>query len=94
MQVIKVHKHWKLYARGYRAAFRFDGFHEPNEFYEMVDWLKEHFGEEAIFSFQDESRRWTRYLTRPGRWNQPRHYFIAVKDEMEVSVILLQRSGK
>lgn len=98
MKVVKTHKSWALNKRGYPVAFRF----QPHGtitvghlYHQIIVWLKENRGREAFFKHQDESEeyRWATYTGRPRNWREPTPYFIGLKDESDVSIILLSVGG-
>lgn len=77
-------------------AFRFKppGF-LPKQYGIIINWLKENRGPEAQFSFHDEREdyRWTTHKSRGKDWKDPNTYFIGVKEEIDVTVILLHLAG-
>jgi hypothetical protein len=92
MKVVKTHKNWVLGRRGYPVAFRFKprGL-LPKQYSMITNWLKDNRGPEAHFSFHDEHEdyRWTTHMARGKTWRDSNTYFIGLKEETDVTVILL-----
>lgn len=94
MKVVKTHKSWTLNKRGYPVAFRFQThglMTSSHPYHRIVNWLKANRGHSAFFDHQDknEEYRWAIHTGRASNWREPDPYFIGLKDEADVSIILL-----
>jgi hypothetical protein len=91
MKVVKVHKNWDLYKRGYRVAFRFQSHFLPKQFDTIIGWLNENRGKKAEWSWDDENSKfqWTIAKGRAQDWRKPTPVFVALKEEADASIVLL-----
>lgn len=88
MKIVKTQKNWKLHKRGYKVAFRFQRHILPQSFTQIVAWLEANRGPKAIWSWDDD-KQWTCEAGRSKRWQEAKPYFIGLKNEADVTAILL-----
>jgi hypothetical protein len=91
MKIVKTQKNWKLHKRGYKVAFRFQRHILPQSFSRIVEWLEANRGPKAIWSWDHENPdvQWTCEAGRSKRWQEAHPYFIGLKNEADVTAILL-----
>jgi hypothetical protein len=91
MKIVKTHKHWKLHQYGYPVALRWQCRVLPNEYYKILEWLNENRGQEALFGWHHENPnyQWCRDYGRSKRWQDAPPTFIGLRNEADVSLILL-----
>jgi len=86
MKLVKVRTQWKLHSARMPVALRFDSWGDESRIVET--WLKEHHGNES-WSYSDCTSQWKSHWGTSRTTGGPRPYFIGLRDESMVSVILL-----
>ena len=97
MKVVKTQSNWSLKKRGYPVAFRFAThslMSANHPYHKIIDWLKANRGPQSHWEWTDDKHTWTTYTGRASNWREPTPYFIGLKDETDVSVILLSIGDK
>ena len=90
MKIVKTHSNWTLNKRGYPVAFRFcDHGIAPRSYTTITNWLKENRGPQSHFAWNDDKCQWTTFTGRAKNWREPTPYFIGLKNEADVSAIML-----
>lgn len=85
MKIVKINKRYKLYSKGYTHVLRWNYYSSIVTPYEQA--LAELYGPEKWWS---DSSPWKHVNGKPaGRW-QERPYFIYVKDESMLTMLLLK----
>lgn len=90
MKVVKVGRRWKLYEQGFPVAIRFESWADCRDS-KIEDWLRTNRGYEYAQHSQWKSHWGTSTkLTSAGHSSRP--YFIGLRTEADVTVVLLALS--
>ena len=86
MKVVKTQSRWNLHKAGFPVALRFEGWQECRES-GIEAWLRDHLGKECWWD--GASGDWRSAWGRAPNSSSPRPYYIGLRNEAAVTMILL-----
>ena len=61
----------------------------PMSYHKIIAWLKENRGPQSHYKWDDDQCEWTTHNSRASSWRDPDTHFIGLKNETDVSILLL-----